>query len=334
MVGEIESVIRTVLDRRPQARFLVKYCRNALERGTEAKLSADLLERGVELISTEQPHSDYLRTIERSDIVFLPYEAIEYAGMASGVFAEGAALGKVMVVPGNTWLDRQVSDGRAAGVSFAPTNANETTAAVLRALDMLPALAKQAQERSGAFRVQHSSARNLELMLSLANEPHNMRPSYPLGSAIVFKDAVRSRGYMGGGWSVTGDHGVWTTGPSAELFFNVRPPPVGPLVVRVRLAPFIAKGHSQSIAISVNGVELSRWDFPDDGKRGSSWRQFTIPPHLAAQDEINILFRIRNPISPKQLGISADRRALGAYFHEIVIERADVSDAADLSSQA
>jgi hypothetical protein len=320
MLSQIDSVIRTVLERYPRARFMLKYCRNALEPRTDAELSADLIERGVELIPTEQWHSDHLRTIARSDIVFLPYEVTEYAGLASGVFAEGAALGKVMVYPSNSWMDDQVADGHAAGVSFAVTNPTEISAAVLRALDSLPALLKEARERSDAFRKQHSCRKNLDLMLSLAGEKHNMRPTYVLGSAIRFESAVHSRGYMGRGWSNTEPTGVWTVGPAAELSFRVEPRPAGSLRVRVCLTPFFVKGHPQGIAISVNGVDLCEWSFADDVARRSAWHDFTIPSQIAASDELKMLLHVRNPLAPKQAGVSDDGRALGVMFHEMLLD--------------
>ncbi|MGH9805920.1 MAG: hypothetical protein ACRD9W_01440, partial [Terriglobia bacterium] len=82
MLDNIQSVIRTILEKRPQVKFLLKYCQNALGRESNAELSPDLVERGVELMPTELSESEYLHTIARSDIVFLPYEVTEYATLA------------------------------------------------------------------------------------------------------------------------------------------------------------------------------------------------------------------------------------------------------------
>ena len=143
MLAEIESLIRTVLDSSPDVRFILKYGRYALDGGAAAVLSPDLLSRGVELIPAEQPHLDYLRIIASSDIILLPYEVEKYTSLASGVFAEGAAYGKVMVYPGKSWMEDQVAGGHAAGVSFGATNQSEISAAVLQAIGSLPELSKR-----------------------------------------------------------------------------------------------------------------------------------------------------------------------------------------------
>jgi hypothetical protein len=319
MLGRIESVIRTVLEGRPDAKVLLKYCRNALQPGAEAGLSPDLAERGVELIATELSHRDHLRTIARSDIILLPYEASQYAALASGVFAEGAAFGKVVVYPDSTWMADQVSDGHAVGIGFSATSEPEISAAVLRALDALPGLLERAQERSSAFRDRHSCARNLDLMLRLAGENNDMRLTYAPGNAIRFQHRADSRGYMGHGWSWHETTGVWTEGPVAELLFLIEPKSDGPLEVRILLTPFVAGGHSQRIAISVNGVELCEWNFRGHEEPIAVWRKLTIPALLARSDELAMLVHVTSPMSPKQVGISDDTRSLGVKFHEMLI---------------
>ena len=91
LIEQIESILRTVLTKKTRVKFLLKYTLDALKPGIAATLSEGLRERGVELVSSEQTHSDHMLTIARSDIVLLPYEAPEYRALASGVFAEGAA---------------------------------------------------------------------------------------------------------------------------------------------------------------------------------------------------------------------------------------------------
>jgi hypothetical protein len=319
MLEAIQSVIGDVLERHPAARFRLKYVLSALRLGAAVELRRDLIERGVELLPTEQSPSDYLRTIAESDIVVLPYEVTDYAGRASGVFAEGAALGKVMVYPSPSWMDDQVAEGYAVGVGFTVTNQTEVSEAILRALGSWPLLLKEAGERAAAFRQQHSCRRNLELMLDLAAVKHDMRLTYALGSPISFRKGALSRAYMGRGWSYVETEGVWTVGSVAELSFRVEPRPAGCLRAYVCLTPFFADGHSQRIVISVNGVALCDWSFSGRAGRSPIWRVFTIPSPIATSDEVNMVLEVKNPLSPRQAGISSDARPLGVMFHEMLL---------------
>ena len=64
----------------------------------------------VDLVGSMRESSDYYKMLENTDIVLLPYINIVpkryYA--TSGILAEAMALGKVAVVPAETWLARQI----------------------------------------------------------------------------------------------------------------------------------------------------------------------------------------------------------------------------------
>jgi hypothetical protein len=321
MLQQIQSVLRGILDQRPNLKVLLKYCRNALAPGIDAKLSSDLALRGAELIPTEQSHADYLDTIARSDIILLPYDVFAYRAVASGVFAEGAALGKVMVCPAQGWMAKQIADRRAAGISFGATNQAQIDAAVLQALDCLAELRKSAVERSHTFRSQHNCRQNLDLMLKLASESHDMSFVYVLGRTIKFAE-LAARDYLGRGWSQTEPSGVWTDGAEAQLLFRIEPHTAGPLDVWLRLTPFVAAGYPQCITFSVNGVKLGEWKFSDDKKLDAVRFRLAVPAYLARGKLMNIHLRIDHPRSPKEFTGSKDIRLLGVMLHEVTIDRA------------
>jgi hypothetical protein len=320
MVEQIEPTLHQILDRFPDLRIRLKYCLNALNGGKAATLGPDLAGRGVELIASEQSHADYIRTIAHSDIVLLPHESSEYELIASGVFAESAALGKVIVYPGNTWMADQVAKGHATGVSFDGLAQANVCAAVFEAVERLPELANSATQQSKAFRQQNSCLRNLELMQAIAAELQDMRPTYPVGDIIDFSKAAQSRGYMTAGWSETESLGVWTEGPEAMLCFRCDPIPSGALDVQVRLSPLLVENRTAEIELSVNEVKLRTWSF-GRGDHGVACRRFTIPPDILADGVVNMLLKISNPVSLKQLGISEDSRLLGVMLHEMRIEQ-------------
>jgi hypothetical protein len=320
MLDQVEPAIHTVLDQYPHAKFLLKYCKNALEPAADGRLSDALSARGVELVPSEQSHADHIRTIARSDIVFLPYEATEYTALASGVFAEATALGKVNVYPANTWMAEQVARGHAAGVGFAAANHRETSAAVVRALDSLTELSSLAVARSHAFRALHSCGRNLDLMLVLAAEEQDMSLRFIPGKPIRFDQPFQSRSHLGRGWSSFEPVGIWTDAAIAELNFYSGPRPAGAFDVHFSLTPFFSKGRPQQVTISVGGVELCRWDFPDHQERAASWRRVTVPLHLMTDGRIRMQLRVKDPHSPKQIGMSEDPRELGIMLHEMRLD--------------
>jgi glycosyltransferase involved in cell wall biosynthesis len=316
LLRRIESIIRRILDRCPQVTFLVKYCLNALKPNTTAILSRELVKRGVELIPSEQSHTDYLNTIARSDIVLLPYEVTEYKALASGVFAEAAALGKIIVYPNHTWMSEQVSEGHATGYGFDTPKRSAICTVLLRALEQLPQLAMVAKRQSANFREENSCRRNLDLMRALACEKQDMRPAYAIGTTIDFRKAAHSRFYMEGGWSDTETTGVWTDGPKAELRILCEKRPIAGLRGRIFLTPFLVKGLSRQLDVFVNETRLSTWNFPAR-QHYPVGLDIDIPAELVAAGEINICFKINNPISPKSFGVSNDPRRLGVMLHDM-----------------
>jgi hypothetical protein len=254
--------------------------------------------------------------------VFLPYEATEYGALASGVFAEAAALGKVIVYPANTWMAEQVAHGQAAGVGFAVANQRETSAAVLHALDELTELSAAACARSHEFRALHNCGRNLDLMGALAADEHDMLLRCSPDSRIRFNETLQSRRYLGRGWSSYEPTGIWTDGPVAELILHVEPLPTGPPDVHLLLTPFFSKGRPQRITVAVGGNDLCSWDFPYKPVRFARWCKMRIPLHLMASGSIRLQLQVQDPHSPKQAGMSDDQRALGLMLHEMRLGRA------------
>jgi hypothetical protein len=252
--------------------------------------------------------------------VLLPYEATEYIALASGVFAEAAALGKVIVYPAETWMAEQVACGHATGIDFAVASSQEIGAALLRALASLKEMSSVAQARSNAFRAQHSCGRNLDLMLMLAAAGHDMSLPYLPGTSVRFDKPVQSRGYLGRGWSSFEPDGIWTNGPVAELVFCLAHGPTGSLDARLLLTPFFSKGRPQRITISIGEAELGKWSFPVDGEYIASWCRVTVPEHCVANGSLRMRLHVEDPHSPNQVGISNDPRALGVMLHEMRFE--------------
>lgn len=321
-VGEIIRRIRAVV---PAARFLVKAGAGDAESAVSALQFESELGPTVEIIPAEQNPQDYLATLSRSTIVLLAYQAHVYALGTSGVFAEGVALGKVMVVPGNTWMAGEIAAGRAAGATFdRPTPESIADAFSLVRNDMT-SLAVAARQRASTWRHENSCRRNLEIMRELAPGVAHMEPLYQIGAEIDFSDYFDCRDFMGAGWGPVEPWGVWTIGSRAELVLRLEASVREPLHLRACVLPFLRPAHrALTVRVSINGEQVSVWTFQlgESTEADSEWRE--VPLDVAGAwnntGELRIAFEIDAPMSPCALGLSQDRRLLGLGLRRLTLE--------------
>jgi hypothetical protein len=194
-------LIESILSRHADTRFLVRFTKNARgEDDLRRRIDASPVGHKVEVIPSEQSHIDYLATIERSDVIVLPYSPVEYRGIVSGVFCEIAAMAKISVVPDRTWMADHVADGRAAAVLFRDNSVADMVEAVECAIRDRDRLQVVADRSASVFREEYSCERNLDGMIRLAAERSDMRLSYvPLTDAT---NAFGSQHYFGDGWAL------------------------------------------------------------------------------------------------------------------------------------
>lgn len=137
--GAILDLVYKLRSRCPSLRFKIQ---STSTKGL-AKWKARFTPR-VTLFSGGLSMRQYLANLNTADIFLLPYSTEDYADRTSGVFAECAAMGRVAIVPANTWLARQIEAGRAAGVVFDSTQADAIENAVIRAVQEIDTLKEKA----------------------------------------------------------------------------------------------------------------------------------------------------------------------------------------------
>jgi glycosyltransferase involved in cell wall biosynthesis len=133
---------------------------------------------------------------------------------------------------------------------------------------------------------------------------------YRLGELIVFSAAGNGFLVCGEGWSHAEAWGRWSDGPTAELVFHLADPPTAKLVLTVEAQAFLHDRHTeQTVDVAINGVDAARWIF----QRGSSTpeRRIEVPELPAGDTTVIVTFRVRSPRSPKEVGLSKDKRRLG-----------------------
>ncbi|HEX7881149.1 MAG TPA: hypothetical protein VF499_00210, partial [Afipia sp.] len=321
IAGRISDLISRILSRHSEVKFLVRFTRNAPgEDDVRAAVKARGIGRSVEIIPAEQSHVEYLATAERSDAILLPYSPVIYRAIVSGVFCEIAAMGKIAVIPAGTWMADYVTSGHAAGVLFHDNGLDDMVDAVERVIRDRKPLQTLADRCAQPFREENSCAKNLDGMIELARQAHDMRLSLvPLTDTTK---ALGSQHYFGEGWHfVDPGFGKWSDGERAEIKFSIRPS-AKTLFFSAQVRPFLARGHSRlDVTLIANKATVAEWSFdsarPVDQEW--SWRHVQIPESIAASGEIQIVLMIRLPASPKELGLSSDPRKLGVALRRIAL---------------
>ena len=146
-------------------------------------------------------------------------------------------------------------------------------------------------------------------------------PVYELGSVISFADSGNANPFKSGSWSQAEDWGAWTNGSTAHLVLPLARVPQQDLILAGVVKAYVNDRHPrQEVEVSVNGRPIDRWIFRDGGLQNievrvpASYLQgFFIKPLL------RVTFEIKNPVSPAELGLSADKRTLGLGVRELTV---------------
>ena len=130
-----------------------------------------------------------------------------------------------------------------------------------------------------------------------------------LGRAIIFNELNPP---IWPGWSRAEKWGTWSDGDSALLLLALSSTPKNDLELLIDGHAFLADKHpSQEVDVLVNGhpVDTLKYDL----QTNSGVRVVKIPKALALEKngQLLIKFNFKNPISPAELGLSADARRLG-----------------------
>lgn len=146
--------------------------------------------------------------------------------------------------------------------------------------------------------------------------------SYRLDTLLIFAGNQTSAAipYQIRGWSHPEAWGAWTDGTEAELAMQLTPTLSHPLTVNTYIQSVLTSPEQpvQHIEIIANDHVIAQWLLQTNDLPAN--RTITIPTAVLNEKGIlRLIFRIRNPVSPKALGISNDSRQLGIGIHQILI---------------
>ena len=116
----------------------------------------------VELLERELSLEAFQDLLHSADVVLLPYRADLYRRRSSGILVQALAAGKPVVVPQDSWLAAEASQG--AAVVFGPERSFAD--AVRHAIENHAELAVAARSAAGTFARTHSADRLVELLLA------------------------------------------------------------------------------------------------------------------------------------------------------------------------
>lgn len=108
----------------------------------------------VELMLEQLEISAFHGLLRSADIVVLPYDRHAYARRSSGILIQALAAGRVVVVPSQTWMARQVD----SGASLLFEDPGSLSEAVMTAVGQWPSLWKRADARAPFWQAQHDAA--------------------------------------------------------------------------------------------------------------------------------------------------------------------------------
>jgi hypothetical protein len=129
---------------------------------------------------------------------------------------------------------------------------------------------------------------------------------------VVFTAKGNSKDYVVWGWSSPEEWGTWSDGDSSVVVLRLATLPETDMSLSIEGQAFVNDKHSiQEVEVLVNRRSLERLTYTTAASAGV--RVVKIPQALIAQNDGNLLiqFKLKNPKSPAELGLSGDVRRLG-----------------------
>lgn len=162
----------------------------------------------VRVLRGPLPPDAYAARLREADIVVLPYQSRHYAGLGSGIFAEAASCGKIIVLPSGTWIAEQAANWDLGAVFFDRHDPEALSRAVLEAIDRRDELLARAARARPGWAADRSPAAFMDRVLAAGATPTRAR-------AEVRAPAEPARD--------TGDFlvdGLWT--PQTQMLRSIR----------------------------------------------------------------------------------------------------------------
>jgi hypothetical protein len=140
----------------------------------------------------------------------------------------------------------------------------------------------------------------------------SLRPPFhcPTGQSLALGTGTEDRRMLAGGWADPDPGGRWTIGPAAQMLLA---PSSSPTMLEWD-AQAVTSAAPMRVEVTANGVALGAVEYDGAPRRV----QLPLPKAVTAQ-QLLLTWRIHDPRSPKQLGLSEDSRQLGLFFRSVTL---------------
>ena len=141
------------------------------------------------------------------------------------------------------------------------------------------------------------------------------------GRPLIFSNVSDSLPYYSQvGLSGVEGWGRWSESETITLTLKLPEEKCGEENMSLTVRAFVTdKNPSQSAQIYLNGNMIHKVSIVAGAKNPATFT-FALPSETAKYNELNELeFRIKNPVSPQSIGVSADRRTLGFGFQKMIV---------------
>lgn len=178
----LPAVVEHFSHRSPDLRFVMQ---SILHRPTAAVLTAlrRIRSSATNVILLDRPLTteEYHDRMRDADAVLIPYNADNYGGRTSGVFAEAMAFGKPVITTRCGWLEENIEryDFGVLIEHYSPAGIVE---AVGRYLERKSEFERKAGEVSADWRRHHNPGAYVDRLIDLCGIKRNMPPGRPAGA--------------------------------------------------------------------------------------------------------------------------------------------------------
>jgi glycosyltransferase involved in cell wall biosynthesis len=163
----LPNIVRGALSKRNNLLFHIQLFGNDLLASTVKKGLANVDKSNLHITEGVVEAEKYKEFLESADIILLPYAHAFYGWASSGIFTEALSLGKIVIVPENTWMSRQLAQFNAGGVVFSSFDAKSITDAVVGASEKYSDLSKKAKAAAPPWRHHNSPKRFVDELISI-----------------------------------------------------------------------------------------------------------------------------------------------------------------------
>ncbi len=164
----VGRVIHQVLEQHSVCQFLLQANPECWANRWEEEIGEKGKTR-VHIHRGEMSQEEYQHTLNRADLVLIPYIPAGYALQTSGIFSEAMALGKPSIIPEGTWMADMAHKVGGGATSYPRHEVDDMAQAVLKSLANLTQLTRDMSKISSKWRENMGMKAFLGRIIDVAN---------------------------------------------------------------------------------------------------------------------------------------------------------------------